>query len=90
DSAETFERILDRIDPSWKTQQANILAHLGSVYAQKGDTERSCHIFSSALNMAREAAAPRYEQMTVNMRQRWLGNNDSPAIQRLDEEFTAG
>ncbi|MGH7882056.1 MAG: hypothetical protein ACREN8_04015 [Candidatus Dormibacteraceae bacterium] len=87
ESAQIFGQILKRVDPTWKASQANLLAHLGSVYAQQGHVEQAAHTFSGALNMAREAAAPRYEQRTVAMRKQWLGNNDSPAVKRLDEEF---
>ncbi|MGH7883845.1 MAG: hypothetical protein ACREN8_13255, partial [Candidatus Dormibacteraceae bacterium] len=87
ESAQTFGQVLERVDPTWKAQQAHILAHLAPVYAQQGNVELAAHTFSNALGRAREAAAPRYEQMAVRMRKQWLGNNDSPAVKRLDEEF---
>ncbi|MGH7881425.1 MAG: hypothetical protein ACREN8_00735, partial [Candidatus Dormibacteraceae bacterium] len=88
DSAQNFEQILARIDSTWKAQQANILAHLGAVHAQQGDIDRATYTFSKGLRIAREAAAPLYAQRIARMRKQWLGNNDSPAVRRLDEEFT--
>ncbi|MGH7870491.1 MAG: hypothetical protein ACREP9_23305 [Candidatus Dormibacteraceae bacterium] len=89
DAAHVFKQMLARIDPIWKTWQAITLAHLGSVYAQQGEAEQAAHTFSRALRMARESASSRYEQRTSTMRQQWLGNNDSAAVRRLDEEFAA-
>ncbi|MGH7882336.1 MAG: hypothetical protein ACREN8_05460 [Candidatus Dormibacteraceae bacterium] len=87
ESAQTFEQVLGRVDPTWKAQQSCLLADLGSVYAQQGEVEHSVHAFSKALGMAHEAAAPLYAQRTAGMRKQWLGKNDSPTVQRLDEEF---
>ncbi|MGH7882206.1 MAG: hypothetical protein ACREN8_04780 [Candidatus Dormibacteraceae bacterium] len=87
DAAQVFEQILARIDPAWKAQQAYILAHLGAVHAKQGEAEQAAQTFSKALGIAREAGSSRYEQRTAMMRKQWLGNNDSPAVQRLDEEF---
>ncbi|MGH7869685.1 MAG: hypothetical protein ACREP9_19165, partial [Candidatus Dormibacteraceae bacterium] len=56
--------------------------------ARQDDVEQGAHSFSNALRMARESASSRHKQRTATMRQQWLGNNDSPAVRRLDEEFT--
>ncbi|MGH7883872.1 MAG: tetratricopeptide repeat protein, partial [Candidatus Dormibacteraceae bacterium] len=87
EAAQTFEQMAARTDPSWKAHRSAILANLGSVYAQQGEVEQAAHTFCSAFRTAQEASAFRHMQRTKTMRQQWLGENDSPAVHRLDEEF---